>query len=246
MRKVKDAYGQELWAYFKGNPVGEIIEREDGYFSSSEIGPKGYFATYNDWPEHQKKAIKFVNGKRILDLGCGVGRHALYLQKKGLDVTGADNSPLVLKICKLRGMKKLKLMAAEEISRLKTNSFDTVIMLGNNFGLFESFKKARKMLRTLYRITSPSGRIIADSIDPHQTDNPVHLEYQKENRKKGRMAGEMLIRIRFEKHIGQWIRYLFVSKKEMNDILKGTGWKVSKFIEGKDARYAAIIEKVKE
>ncbi len=178
--------------------------------------------------------------------GCGMGRHALYLQEQGFDVTGTDNSPLVVKICKLRGMKNVKLMAAEEISAFKTNSFDSVIMLGNNFGLFESSKKAKKMLKSLYRITSPSARIITDSVDPHKTNKQVHLQYHRENLKKGKMAGQLLLRIRFEKHIGQWIQYLFVSKKEMVDILDGTGWGVTKFIDGTENRYAAIIEKIKK
>jgi len=35
-----------------------------------------------------------------------------------------------------------------------------------------------------------------------------------------------------------------VSKKEMEEILKGAGWKVKEFIDSEDAEYIAIIEKV--
>ncbi len=37
-----------------------------------------------------------------------------------------------------------------------------------------------------------------------------------------------------------------VSKEEMKEILKGTGWKIRKFIDSEDSQYIAIIKKVAE
>jgi SAM-dependent methyltransferase len=94
-----------------------------------------------------------VQGK-VLDIGCGAGRHSLYLQKKGFDVLGIDISPLVIKVCQLRGLKKAIVMSIEELD-FEPNSFDTVIMMGNNFGLFGNFKKRlKRVLRKLHKITS--------------------------------------------------------------------------------------------
>ena len=61
--------------------------------------------------------------------------------------------------------------------------------------------------------------------------------------KRGRMAGQLKLRIRFEKCIGDWFDYLLVSKKEMQEILKDTGWKIKKFIRSGKSFYIAIIEK---
>jgi SAM-dependent methyltransferase len=242
MKLNKDAYGQEIWAHFKGKEGNEIVEREDGYFSVSS-GSKTYFSQFKDWSENEKKAIRFVRG-RILDVGCGAGRHSLYLQNKGFDVTGIDNSPLAIKVCKLRGLKKAKVMSIKDVGKFKPNSFDTVIMMCNNFGLFGSFKGTKLLLKKFYRITSPHAVIIADTLDPYKTDNPAHLEYHKFNKKRGRMGGQVKLRIRFEKYVSDWFNYLMVSKKEMKKLLKGTGWKVKKFIDFKKARYIALIEKV--
>ena len=107
-------------------------------------------------------------------MGCGAGTHALYLQKKGLDVTGIDVSPLAIKICKLRGLRKTQVLSFEQIDKFPVNSFDTVIMMGNNFGLFGSFRKAKILLRKLFRIMSPDGLIVAVTTDPYQTKNPTH------------------------------------------------------------------------
>ena len=85
--------------------------------------------------------MEFVNG-RVLDVGCGAGRYSLYLQKKGFDVLGIDVSPLAVKVCRLKGVKKTQVMSIEALN-FKPRSFDSVLMMGNNFSLFGSFKKAK-------------------------------------------------------------------------------------------------------
>ena len=58
-----------------------MIERDDGYIDA--MGSKGYFNGYKDWHSIEQKAMGFVKGK-VLDVGCGAGRHSIYLQKKGV------------------------------------------------------------------------------------------------------------------------------------------------------------------
>ena len=241
LKPMEDAYGQEVWSHFNGKKSFEIVEREDGYFDVSNGAPT-YFSGYDDWAETHKKAMKFAKG-RVLDIGCGAGRHSIYLQSKGLNVTGIDSSPLAIRVCRLRGLKKTKVMSIAEISRFKPCSFDTILMLGNNFGLFGSLSNARLLLKKLHKITSPNAIIIAESNDPYKTENPFHLQYQKTNRRRGKMSGQMRIRIRYLKYVGKWFDYLIVSKEEMREILKGTGWKAKKFIDSSSSPYVAIIQK---
>lgn len=241
MKPEKDAYGQEVLAAFHGDKVLEIVERDDGYIDSSKIGPKGYFSRYRAWPREQREAIKFAKG-RVLDIGCGAGRHSLYMQQKGHEVTSIDNSPLAIRICKKRGLKNARVLPIEKVSSLRKNTFDTIIMLGNNFGLFGSYKKAKRLLKALHRITTSDAIIICESLDVTKTNDPDHLKYQRWNIKRGRMRGQLRLRIRFKKYIGNWFDYLIVSKPEMKDILKGTGWKIKKFLDG-ERFYIAIIEK---
>ena len=240
-KKFVDAYGQQLWGYFKtGEPESEIIERDDGLISRGQYGGKLYFSEYKDWQKIEKQAMKNVRG-RVLDIGCGAGRHSLYLQGKGLDVTGIDNSPLAIKICRQRGLKKAKVLGIEEVGKLKPDSFDTVIMMGNNFGLFGSFRLAQTLLKKLHRVTSPDALIIAMTRDPYTTKDPAHVAYHKLNRKRGRMPGQLRIRVRYKSVIGNWFDYLLVSKDELRKILKNTGWGVERFIDGKDGQYIMLL-----
>jgi len=236
----EDAFGQMLWSCYSGNEVFEVVERDDGL--KNVRNPKVYFSNYEDWHPIEQKAMQFVKG-RVLDVGCGAGRHPLYLQKKGFDVLGIDVSPLAIKVCELRGLKKAKGMSIDSVD-FKPDSFDTIVMMGNKFGLLGSFSKARRLLKKFYGITSENALIIADTRDPYRTDDPVHLAYHGLNKKKGRMGGQVRIRIRFQNYVRGWFDYLMVSKEEMTKILEGIGWKIKEFIDSGESKYVAIIEKI--
>lgn len=241
MNPEEDAYGQEIWAYYQSEEVLEIVERNDGYIDPSARAIKSYFSRYEDWAPYHRRAMEFVQG-RVLDVGCGAGRHALYLQEQGLDVLGIDNSPLAVKVARLRGLKKAQITSLEDL-KAQPDSFDTIIMMGNNFGLFGSFTKAQKLLKRFHEMTSSHARIIADTVDPYQTENPAHLAYHRQNKAKGRMGGQVRIRTRFKTYVGRWFDYLMVSKDEMGDVLNGTGWKAKEFIDSEGPPYIAIIQK---
>ena len=178
LNKNQDAFGRAMYDYYTGGMsaahIYEVIEREDGYIDTSG-GPAAYFTEYRRWPLAEKKAMRYARG-RVLDIGSGAGRHSLYLQEKGLEATGIDNSPMAIEVCKLRGLRNAKVVPISQISS-KLGVFDTVLMLGNNFGLFGSVEGAERLLKKLGRITSRSGRIIAGSNDVYQTETPEHLDH---------------------------------------------------------------------
>ncbi len=240
LKNRQDAFGQTMYAYFRKQRTYEMVERDDGYLDVSE-GPKVYFSEYKDWSRQVREAIKYARG-RIIDIGCGAGRHTLYLQKKGHDVLAVDNSHLAIKVCRMRGVKKAKVLSITKIdSRLGV--FDTIIMFGNNFGLFGGFKRARWLLRKFYKVTSEQARILAETRDPYRTNVREHLWYHNFNRGRGRMGGQLRIRVRFKKYVTPWFDYLMVSKKEMKEILKDTGWQVHRFLVGKNGMYIAVLVK---
>ena len=154
-------------------------------------------------------------------------------------MTAIDNSPLAIQVCRKRGVKDARVIAIDDAGEFSPGTFDAVIMYGNNFGLFGSRARAKQLLKTLHARTTPNAVIIVESNDPYKTSDPSHLAYQKRNRKRGRMSGQLKIRIRFRESIGDWFDYLLVSQKEMREILKGTGWTVTKFFGSGKSTYTA-------
>ena len=144
----------------------------------------------------------------------------------------------------MRGLKKAKVQAVTKVSP-RLGTFDTLLMLGNNFGLFSNSKRAKWLLKRFYNITTKNGRIIAETRDIYQTKNPDHLGYHQRNRKRGRMPGQVRIRVRYKKCATPWFDYLMVSKEEMRKLLKDSNWGVKRLLNGEDGIYIAVIEKIR-
>lgn len=212
MAENQDALGHEIYDYHQGKDSYEIIERDDGFITLSP-GPEAYFSRFEEWPPHQQKAMDYVQGQ-VLDIGCGAGRVSLHLQERGFEVVAIDTSPLAVEICRQRGLRDVRLLSITRLSS-KLGLFDTLLMMGNNFGLFASPKRAHWLLRRFYHMTSANGMIIAETLDPYATDDPDHLEYHERNRNRNRSPGQLRLRDCYRKFIGPWFDYLIVSSQEM-------------------------------
>ncbi len=236
----QDAYGAAMLDHLHGEGGYEIVERDDGFFYPG-AGPELYFTPFRHWRAHEKAAMRYVRG-RVLDVGCGAGRVCLYLQGRGLDVMGFDVSPLAVQTCRLRGVNEVEVRSINQVSR-ELGVFDTIAMLGSNFGLFSNRERARRLLRRLAAMTPPDGRIIATTRDPHKTDDDADLRYLERNVQGGRLPGQWRIRIRYRDLCTPWFDHLTVSEDEMHALLGGSGWAVRRVLDGPDGRYAAILAK---
>jgi SAM-dependent methyltransferase len=240
LRDYQDAFGHVMYDYLHGIHSREIIERDDGFFSISS-GPVLYFAPFDDWPAIEQKAMEYVCG-RVLDVGCGAGRHSLYLQEQGLDVLGVDNSPLCLEVCRQRSVRMVKGLSVTQLSS-RLGVFDTVLMLGNNFCLVGNPRRARWLLRRLAKMTPLQGRILAGLRNPYNTDQPEHLEYHAWNRSRGRYSGQARIRVHYKKAVTPWIEFLMLSPDELRALLVDTPWSAPVVLDEPSGNYVAILEK---
>jgi SAM-dependent methyltransferase len=213
----------------------EIIERDDGFIDAARIG---YFAPVGRWPAVERRALRWARG-RVLDAGVGAGRAALELQRRGRTVVGIDVSPGAVEVARARGVRDARLLAFEDVDDA-VGKFDTIVMFGNNFGLFGSPSKAKRLLR---RLRPLADRILAGSNDPYATEDPAHLAYQEQNRKRGRMPGQLRLRVRYRNLVGPWFDYLIVSPDEMAAILEGTEWRIRRLLqESGSGYYVAVLE----
>lgn len=157
---MQDIIGTALLDYYNGN-YSEDILTETNISEEDELPLSYLFRSYGDMPKIEQKALDLARG-RVLDIGCGAGIHALYLQDKGLDVKAIDTSAGAIEVCTLQGIKE-----AENINvlTLKEEKFDTLLLLMNGTGIFRNLEEMPTYLRHLKSLLRPDGQILIDSSD---------------------------------------------------------------------------------
>jgi SAM-dependent methyltransferase len=242
MQKGTDVFGRALMDWTLGGNAPEILERDDG-FTDLSAGHELYVAEFKDWPLSERRSVRYVRG-RVLDVGCGAGRVSLYLQQRGFDVVGLDASRLAIRSARLRGVKEAWCMSIDELPK-RIGSFDTIVLFGNNFGLFGTPDRLRRMLSVWARRTNPDARILAQSTNPYCGGAPAFdRTYYQRNKQKGLMPGQLRIRTQYRGYVGAWSNWLFVSRNEMRILLRGTGWHQTKILGGPPSdSYVAVLEK---
>lgn len=239
MEPQQDAYGQAIRDYHRGEDSCEIVERDDGFFATSG-GADIYFSEFGDWNDSERAAMEHVNG-RVLDVGCGAGRHALYLQDHGHEVVGIDVSPGAIEVARDRGVEDVRQVDVTDVCNLDI-AVDTVLMMGNNFGLVGTRETAHDVLEGLAAVTNDEGRMIAQSRNPYETDDPAHTSYHDLNRARGRLPGALRLRVRYRHFATPWFDYLLVSPEEMAELVEPTPWELEETLEGANGTYVAVLE----
>lgn len=79
--------------------------------------------------------------------------------------------------------------------------------------------------------------LFGETLNPYGTANPDHLRYQEENRRLGRLPGQLRLRIRYALLASPWLDYLFCAPDELETIIAPTRWEltdVRTFVPGGD------------
>lgn len=234
---MKDVFGKALMSYYEGDKTKIRLRRDDNYLDEEDVGM--YFSDYDDFPEYEKQILEYADGK-ILDIGCGAGRCSIHLQRRGCHVIGMDFSKLATKVSIMRGLKNCVFASAFYLP-FKKNSFDSVLLMGNNFGICGN--NTEEFLRKMYSITTKNGKILAVSRNPGDTKKQEHLKYHELNRKRNRPVGLDTIRIEYKNMVGDWFELLMLSAEDLKVLCESTGWKIKKTIKGEDGVYSMMLGK---
>ena len=120
----------------------------DSYQKNSHFFAEHFKGVFN--LAKREEFIKFINllsGKRILDIGCGGGEHALWFESQGLNVTAIDLSPEMVGIAREKGVNA-KILDMEKMN-FSDSSFDGIwavasllhLKKGNISNVISSFSK---------------------------------------------------------------------------------------------------------
>src|SRR5258705_13669711 len=113
-----------------------------------------------------RRALPLPSHRKLIDVGCGTGRHALPLAQAGYDVTGLENSPVALARARQLCGGAVRLLAGDmrELNGLEAD-FGGVLCLWGTFGIFSAHENAN-VLRLMSTRLRPGGRLVLDVYDP--------------------------------------------------------------------------------
>ena len=98
---------------------------------------------------------------KILDLACGKGRHSIYLNKMGFNVTGADLSSNSIAIAKDFENETLNFVV-HDMRKPFDQKFDAIFNLFTSFGYFENEEDNFTTLKAIKESISEYGFAVID------------------------------------------------------------------------------------
>jgi D-alanine-D-alanine ligase len=114
--------------------------------------------------------LNLKSNDTLLDLACGQGRHLIELaQREEFELFGLDRSRYLIQRAKTISKKKgLSINFKEGDARklpYATDTFDYITILGNSFGYFETSEDDIKILKEVFRVLKPGGKLLMDVAD---------------------------------------------------------------------------------
>lgn len=132
------------------------------------------------WAKGTDNEVEFVknyipqNGK-VLDLGCGIGRHAITLAKEGFVVKAVDSADVLFEQAKQENseLKNLKFENADARSFKDNTKYDAVICLFDVIGSYPKMRDNRKIIKTVYDELSENGIFILSVMNMELTEKLI-------------------------------------------------------------------------
>ena len=244
---MKDLFGKAILDFQTNNSPEDLVT-ETNISEADEMSVDYLFRSFNEMPKLERKALQLAKGK-VLDVGCGAGSHALYLQEKGFDVTAIDISANAIKTCDLRGLKKARVQNILEVStdpsesELAKQKFDTILLLMNGTGIFGTLAETSKYLQKLKSLLNADGQILIDSSD-------IIYMYDKADPEVSGGSylipadgyyGELTFTISYKNETEETFPWLYMDYNTLQNAAHANGLQCELVLEGKHFDYLAKL-----
>jgi SAM-dependent methyltransferase len=128
-----------------------------------------------DFIQNLVRLLKLDTDKRVLDLACGKGRHAIALHENKLDVTGIDLSPTSIQEAKKGERKGLEFFEHDMRRPFHINYFDAVFNLFTSFGYFETQHDNEQVVDAVAKSLHSGGFFIIDFFNSAWVEKEMSL-----------------------------------------------------------------------
>lgn len=231
---MKDLFGKAILD-FQTNNAPEDLVTETNISEADAMSVAYLFRDFKQMPKIEQKALQLAKGK-ILDVGCGAGSHALYLQEKGFEVTAIDISANAIKACQLRGLENANVLNILEAGNQK---FDTILLLMNGTGIFGTLAQTSNYLQKLKSLLTPNGQILIDSSD---------IIYMFDEAEDGSYLvpadgyyGELVFTIHYKNETEEPFPWLYLDYNTLQNAAHANGLQCKLVQEGKHFDYLAKL-----
>ncbi len=106
--------------------------------------------------------LNLAENSRVWDLACGKGRHAIALNKKGLNVIGTDLSCNSIKEASQHNNATLDFYVHDMRDPFRINYFNAVFNLFTSFGYFENYNDNYTVFKNVAKALKPNGYFVLD------------------------------------------------------------------------------------
>lgn len=197
-------------------------------FEEDEIPLATLFRSYETMPKIERKALDMAEGK-VLDVGAGAGCHSLVLQKRGLDVTAIDISPLSVETMRERGVRKVM---EQDFFTLEGN-YDSILMLMNGIGIVGTLERMPEFFKQIDKILASEGQLLCDSSDISYVfdDDMPDMDYY----------GEQSFWMQYKDTIGEPFPWLYIDAETLRKVADANGFIAEVVAEGDHYDYLARI-----
>ncbi|MBF6329824.1 class I SAM-dependent methyltransferase [Nocardia transvalensis] len=225
-RSLTELYG---YAYLKAEEAGArpgvtwlIYQASDGIAFAEDV--VNYFAPPQGWWQTDVLACEQARG-RVLDIGCGAGRHALLVAQAGHEVVGLEPSRDAVTVARRRGIDARCGGLPDLPDGLGT--FDTFLLVGGGLHLLTLGDESGTALERLAAAANPGACVVGTMVT-----------------EPGEQAETYRIRVQHEGRLTEWSEWssagVAVSPDDLADLADGTGW-VVEHIQHREQTYPADI-----
>jgi SAM-dependent methyltransferase len=232
---MKDLFGKAILDY-QTNSSPENIITSTSISEEDEMDVAYLFRSFDEMPSIEQKALLLAKGK-TLDVGCGAGSHSLYLQnERKIDVHSIDISKNAIQSCLLRGLKNIR---AIDVLDLENEKYDTIILLMNGTGIFETLEKSTIYLQKLKSLLNPNGQILIDSSDI------IYMFDEDEDGGKwipsDNYYGELTFSLQYKNEKEDDFPWLYMDYNTLQNVAIANGLKCQLLMEGDHYDYLAQL-----